>query len=226
MKMILFFLSLLALIPLHAVQCPAEDAAPQKYVRSGGPASAYMSPLERDVLQEINSARTNPQAYAAYLGKMRQYYRGKRYERPGRTAILTSEGLPALDEAVRFLSSAARVVPLSPSRGMSLGARDLVNEQSRSGSLGHAGKDGSTPGSRVNKYGQWQRTVGENIEYGGEDGREVVINMIVDDGVPGRGHRRNLFHSEFAVAGVACDKHPVYRHMCVVTFAGQYAEKK
>jgi uncharacterized protein YkwD len=67
--------------------------------------------------------------------------------------------------------------------------------------------------------------VGENVEYGGETGREVVINMMVDDGVPGRGHRKNLFDADFGVAGVACGTHSVYRRMCAVNFAGEYFEK-
>jgi hypothetical protein len=226
MKMILMLLSALVVMLSHVVPCPAADPAPRNNVPGSDASSAYMSPLEREVLQEINNARKNPKVYAEYLEEMRRYYRGKRYERPGRTTILTREGMPALEEAVKFLGSATGIASLSPSRGMSLGARDLVNDQKRSGAVGHAGSDGSNPGSRVNKYGQWQRTIGENIEYGGENGREVVINMIVDDGVPGRGHRRNLFDPEFGVAGIACDTHPVYRRMCTVTFAGEYVEKK
>lgn len=225
MKNILILVSLLAVMSLCAVQGAAENPASERSAGDGNASSEYLSPLEMQVLSEINSARTNPRAYAAHLEKMRPSYRGKRYERPGRITILTREGLPALEEAIKFLGSAARRSPLVSSRGMSLGARDLVRDQKASGAVGHAGKDGSSPGSRVNRYGQWRRTVGENVEYGGENGREVVVNMIVDDGVPDRGHRKNLFDPDFGRAGVACDSHPVFRRMCVVTFAGEYVEK-
>jgi uncharacterized protein YkwD len=160
MKKILMLVSLLAVMSLSAVHGSAENPAPEKSIRDGNASSGYMSPLEIQVLNEINSARTNPKAYAAHLEKMRLFYRGKRYERPGRITILTREGLPALEEAIKFLGSAARLSPLASSRGMSRGARDLVRDQKASGAVGHAGSDGSNPRSRVNKYGQWRHTVG------------------------------------------------------------------
>ena len=139
---------------------------------------------------------------------------------------MTSEGVEAVNEAIWFLKRARAVDPLRPSKGMSLAARDHVRDQGRSGRTGHRGSDGSRPSERVSRYGKWQEVIGENVSYGRNTGRGVVIQLIVDDGVPGRGHRKNLFEPDFRVTGIACGSHPAYRHACVIDLAGGYTEGK
>ncbi len=65
--------------------------------------ASYLSDLEAGVLREMNLARTQPRRYAEFLEERRQYYRGRRFERPGEIAIITNEGVSAVDEAIAFL---------------------------------------------------------------------------------------------------------------------------
>ncbi len=185
----------------------------------------YLSSFEKEVLLEINMARTNPQRYASFLEAVRKYYAGKQFKRSGEIAITTREGTSAVDEAIRFLRSVMPLSPLRPSKGMSLGARDHAREQGANGMTGHLGIDGDQPGDRVNRYGTWQKEIGENISYGHSTARDVVMGLIIDDGVPGRTHRENLFNPNFRVAGVSCRSHATYGTVCVITLAAGYIEK-
>ena len=185
----------------------------------------FLSPLENAVVYEINMARTAPKDYASLLEQRRKYYDRKILRLPGETPILTKEGVRAVDEAIRFLRSIQPLPPLIPSKGMSSGAKDHVKDQGSAGSSQHKGSDGSQPSDRVNRYGTWEKSIGENISYGSNQARDIVMGLIIDDGVPGRGHRKNIFHSDFRVIGVACGPHPAYRTVCVMTFAGGYKEK-
>jgi len=72
--------------------------------------------------------------------------------------------------------------------------------------------------------GKWIGSAGENISYGYSDAAMIVATLIVDDGVRGRGHRKNIFSRSFAVAGIACGPHTRFGGMCVIDFAGGFVE--
>jgi uncharacterized protein YkwD len=189
-------------------------------------AAKFLSPLENSVVYEINMARTAPKNYASLLEQWKKYYDKKLVRLPGETPILTKEGVGGAVEAIRFLRSAKPVPPMNPSKGMSMGAKDHVSDQGSSGSSQHKGSDGSQPWDRVNRYGSWEKSIGENIAFGMDKARNIVMFIIIDDGVSGRGHRKNIFNPDFRVIGVACGRHATYRTVCVITFAGGYKEKE
>jgi uncharacterized protein YkwD len=60
--------------------------------------------------------------------------------------------------------------------------------------------------------------IGENIAYGPTSARGMVLQLIIDDGMPDRGHRKNFFTPGFTQAGVACADHPDYQTICVIDF--------
>ncbi len=60
----------------------------------------------------------------------------------------------------------------------------------------------------------------EAISYGYQSPQDVVRQLIVDDGVPGRGHRQVLFDASLRFAGVGCGPHRLYGAMCVIDFSG------
>jgi len=192
---------------------------------AGAAGNVDYTALADQVAKEINLARTNPGAYAAWLKGQRPWYRGTQLRRPGQTPIRTKEGLAAVDEAIRRLEKQRPVGALGLSRGLSLAARDLVAPQGASGGFGHTGPDGSTPSERIERHGRWESVIGENVAYGQRTARDVVAAFIVDDGVPGRGHRKNLFNAAFHVMGVDCGPHAVYGVTCAITFAGAFHEK-
>jgi uncharacterized protein YkwD len=201
-------------------------AFPSQTAQRGASVGVDFRELEQEVVKELNIARTAPRSYASHLKDMRRLFYGKELRRPGDTIVLTQEGDAAVVEAIRFLENVKPIPPLKLSQGMSQGARDHVKVQGRSGTVGHDSDKGSQPWERISRYGTWDKTVGENIAYGCSRPRDVVISLIVDDGVPGRGHRKNIFNPNFRVAGVAWGPHAIHRTMCVIIFAGEYLEKK
>jgi uncharacterized protein YkwD len=184
-----------------------------------------LSNLEKAVLDEMNLARTNPSQYASYIEALKKYYKGKSFKQPGIAAVDTIEGVSALDEAISFLRKARPLPQLQISKGMCLGAKDQSFDQSKSGDVSHQGKDKSFSWDRVARYGNWKTPVSENIAYDSGTARDIVINLLIDDGVPTRGHRNNIFNSSYLVTGVSCGSHPLFGGMCVCTFAGGFTEK-
>lgn len=182
--------------------------------------------LARQVLAETNLARTEPGKYADLLRESRSHYDGKIYRLPGEdTFIETHEGVAALDEAIEVLSRQEPLPALDWSQGLAAAAAELVREQSKSGSTGHVGEQTGKMQERIERHGTiLQGVIGESIAYGPSDPRRMVMQLIIDDGVPDRGHRKSMYNSQFDSAGVACGPHPEFGTMCVINFAKGFRE--
>ncbi|MCE1203233.1 MAG: CAP domain-containing protein [Holophagaceae bacterium] len=175
--------------------------------------------FERAVVQEMSDARTRPRAYARHLRELREGFEGTLWHRPGRVPLRTEEGVAALDEAIAFLEAARPVGPLRFNEGLALAARRHAQDLGPRGALEHVGSDGAKLSDRLNRLGVWHGLIAENISTGEPEARQVVIQLLVDDGVPSRGHRRNLFHPELHQAGAGRAPHRDYRVVTVIDYA-------
>ena len=176
------------------------------------------------LVREMNIARQNPALYASYIEDLRSHFDGRSLVLPGGTRVRSKEGTRALDEAIRFLRHSRPESPLILSTGMCRAAADHCADQT-SGRMGHGGSDRSTPGSRISRYGEWGGGWAENIAYGKTNARDIIMALIIDDGLPARKHRKNIFNPKFNVAGAAFGPHARYRTVCSIDFAGAYAEQ-
>ena len=183
-----------------------------------------LSQDERDLLNEINQARVNPQQYAAYLESLKPLFHGKEYRPSNQDSFRTQEGWSAVEDAIKFLRAVKPLDPLRISHGLCLAALSHVKDQSGTGNAGHKGTDSSLIEQRVKPFGSWQGGIGENLTYGNASARERLLTWLIDDGFPGRGHRLRLMSSEYKVAGVCCGPHPEFRSMCVITLAGGFVD--
>ena len=187
------------------------------------PACAATGQLAEQLLTETNLARTAPQRYAGYLRELRRHFVGNGYLMPGSSeTVMTTEGVAALDEAVRFLQNQAPLHALTWAPGLAEAAADLVRDEGPSGEVGHTGRQSGDMRQRIERHGTWLTRIAENIGYGPDTARLMVMQLIIDDGVPNRGHRKNIFNPTFKVAGAACGPHQNYRHMCVMDFAAGF----
>jgi len=185
-----------------------------------------MSRLETEVLDEMNLARADPQKYAGFVEEYKKFYNGSRLTLPGRKkSTVTSEGIPAVDEAINFLRNQKMLPPLVVAKGLCSAAKDHANDLASKGMSGHLGSDGSLPNARVDRYGNWEGAIGETIVYDLNPARQIVIALIIDDGTPNRGHRRNIFDPNYKVAGVSIVESPANGARCVVDYVGGFKEK-
>jgi uncharacterized protein YkwD len=107
---------------------------------------------------------------------------------------------------------------------MSHAAADHCADQA-GGGFGHEGRDRSHAGERIARYGNFSGGWAENISYGKSSARAVVIALIIDDGLPARKHRKNIFNPTYNYAGAAFGRHAQFGTMCSMDFAGGYAER-
>ena len=195
---------------------PAQVPAP---VPAPAPALEKATAFERAVVQEMSDARVRPKAYAMHLRELRDCFEGMLWKRPGRTPLRTEAGLAAYDEAIAFLETVTQVGPLRFNEGLARAARLHAQDLGPRGGLEHVGSDGSRLSARLNRLGTWHGLIAENIGTLEVDPRQLVIQLLVDDGVPERGHRHNLFNPELHQAGAGSAPHRDYRVVTVIDYA-------
>lgn len=184
------------------------------------------SNIEKDLVLATNMARTNPALFSKeYLEPLLNSFDGNTLIRKNGERIRTEEGKKAVQEAIDFLTKQKSLGILSISNGIRKGSMDHVKDIGLKGLTQHDGTDNSSPWDRMDRYGTATGLSSENISFGTNDGINVVLDLIVDDSVPSRGHRENIFTPELKFIGVACGEHKTYGVMCIQDFASGYTEK-
>jgi uncharacterized protein YkwD len=164
-----------------------------------GNCSYSITALEKQILDELNFVRTQPARYAAIIAQ--------------------NSNSAAAQEAIAELKNLHPLTALNFSQCLARAAQDHVRDTGPKGARGHNGSDGSDVGSRIKRYTQIKHGWSENISYGMDTARNVIIQLIVDDGVPDRGHRKNILRPGNQSIGISCGSHTKYRIMCVQDFS-------
>lgn len=159
----------------------------------------------------MNDVRKNPSKWIAkidetYLKKMdKDNVTHKDWKRKFK------EGVPAMKEAKNFLKNAKPVPTLKLNVGMSYAAFKHSIFMLGKGKLDHTGKGGSSMSNRLEEYGDWETTIGENILKTSNNTKKpeiIVMEWLIDDGVKNRGHRQNLLKKDFKVIGIGIANNP------------------
>jgi uncharacterized protein YkwD len=171
----------------------------------------YLTDKEKDVILLLNKARSNPRLFAL------QYLEN-----------LKNSGKYAL-ECYNEMIAAKTLPVLQPSKALSMAAKEHAKTMGEKGLTGHNGPDGSSPSDRVVRYGIFTgKYLGpwENCSYGFNDPLEIILQLLIDDGVESRGHRKNILSPDIRYAGTSIMPHKSYMFNCVQDFADSIEDKK
>jgi len=176
--------------------------------------------LTKNLLIAHNNLRTDPQSYIEKVDKTMKMLKGNILSKPLEYAVQTVEGKNAFLEAIEFLKKQKPILKLKYDERLSRSADDHVKDLGPKGLASHEGSDGLTVYDRIEKYCEWDNICCENIDLGGRIAEDILINLIVDDGVPDRGHRKNLFNSELKLFGTASGIHKDFGVITVINYCG------
>ena len=182
--------------------------------------------FDREVFKFHNKMRTNPQSFIPHLEEMLTRFDGNLLKKgPGQSYNLrTKEGPAAVREAIKYLKKIKPVPELEWQQEMQAASRDHVLDTGPKGKIGHNGTNGSTPKKRCEKYVKFEGNSGENIDYGTKGPMDVIVALCIDDGVPSRGHRHNIFNRGFKKMACFTGSHKTYGSQTVINYNGSAAE--
>ena len=171
----------------------------------GGAAEHFLSGSELEVVRYMNEARTHPAQFAA------------RYIAPIHAQ--------AARECVREMRTLRAMAPLERSIVLTHSAAAHAVDLGRTGDTSHEGSDGSNLNQRVERYGRWTGSIAENLTFGVESPLQIIVMLLIDEGVPSRGHRRNILNPKLRDVGVAIRPHRRFGTVCVQDFATNVVER-
>jgi len=85
--------------------------------------------------------------------------------------------------------------------GLHQSSKDHATDLAKNGIFGHTGSDKSTFSERILRYckkgqGAMAEIIGADFLIKDRNNAELtILGLIIDDGVPDRGHRRTIFNS-------------------------------
>ena len=181
--------------------------------------------MSRDLVKEIfdcqNKLRTDPSSFVPVLEARLKLLDGDVLKVPGKIDLQTNEGAKSINEAIEFLKTAEPRPALTMSKALQKAAEDHAKDHETNGIIGHVGTDGSQIKDRIERYCKWEATLGENCAYlEPETGQDFIVQLVIDDGVPSRGHRNNIFKEKYLFVGIAVAGHPQSGKACVLDYTG------
>ena len=185
--------------------------------------------LKKEVITETNRVRSNPKSYIPILEEYLKWFDGNILDKPGsEIGIETQEGAFAYHEAINFLKSQRPISELKYDEEIAKASQEYANEIGINGNAQDDINDENLE-QRLEKYIEWDVALSENIDFGGLTGEEVIINLLVDDGVEDRSHRNNLFNTRTHYFGVGTSNHKEYDICTVIDYIGEiisYTDKE
>ncbi|CAK4263818.1 unnamed protein product [Aphanomyces euteiches] len=203
---------------ISAASSATTAAAPKENKPSNNTSEAKEGTLSEEefaaaITIEINAVRTNPHSYIPYCEAMLQQFSGNILTIPTEGIRLqTEEGPAAVQDCIAFLKSQAPVDYLVLEANMSKAAIDHALDLGNNGAVSHTGSDGSTMVARLEKYGEWRGSIGELLAFGLSQPRNVVLQLLIDEGVPTRGDRLSLMDNKFKCIGIGFSPHKFQKH--------------
>jgi uncharacterized protein YkwD len=191
-----------------------------------------MKVKEKEMIYEINLLRSDPPGYIQNLqediqrvkkelevnGKgEKNYSLEKSYEKTNGIDRLkktdtvwyyqNEEEMKAIESLITELKNLHPLHTLQPDKGLYTAAVMHSNDQNmHHWNLGHIGSDGYFPWDRIRKYSPGMKEGNENLagKFPEPSAREIVIQLLIDDGIPGYGHRENILNPEWTHIACYC----------------------
>lgn len=166
--------------------------------------AAYLNDEEKKVILFMNMARYDGQLFSDTF--LKAYIQENRLE--NNTFIRSLR---------RDLKKVQQLKALMPEQDLTAVAQEHARLMGEKGKTGHDGFKKRFEPLLGNPYVH----VGENCSYGYERAIDIVLSLLIDDGIKDVGHRKNILAADFNAVGVAIRPHSNYRVNCVMDFGSR-----
>lgn len=171
--------------------------------------TGYTQSREEEVLKILNAVRTDPQGFIKT--QLTPYLKENNLtnNRYAKSLILD-------------LKKTKKMNVLKMSSSLSDVARQHALDMGRLGKIGHSSSDGTSFADRVRTKAKAGGMIAENCDYGHDSALDIVMSLLIDDGIKSLGHRKNILEPNYQWVGIAIEDHKTYRVNTVMDFAERF----
>ena len=176
----------------------------------------FIDSIEIQLLKEHNKIRNSPSLYIPILTETKKLFRKNNVlhfykEMP----FKTYEGLETIDEAINFLSTQKPLKSFILSSELIKSSKDIANELGTNGIVNHS----KNLPQYIEKYCEWGGMLCENIDFGTKQAENIMIKLLLNDGIKERFQRLNIFKPELKYIGISQNSHIKYGICTVIHYA-------
>jgi hypothetical protein len=135
--------------------------------------------------------------------------------------ITTKEGDKPIIELLEWIpklkEAGVAIPPFTWKDQLQAAAKEYVEELDKKGEIVYTNTAESVA-KRLLKQGKLIGNYGENVVFFAEEAIDIVLEVIIDDGYPGRGHRKNIFSPKFKEFGCYTGEHSASNMMTCMEF--------
>jgi hypothetical protein len=169
--------------------------------------ATYMNDKEKQMLYLLNLIRMDPATF-------------------NKTFVLSIKRMKEYDESDQYFGSLIKDLStaspckelLFPHDRLYKAAEFHANDMGKKGLTGHESSDGTGPFKRIERFVISYGGMAENCQYGPDEPLEVVMQLMIDQGVPSLGHRKSIMNCSYGQIGIAQRSHSVYGSNTVMDF--------
>ena len=195
--------------------------------------TSYNKHLIKELCEEHNKIRKNPESYIIHLKKVLNLIRRNNIlhligERPFKTI----EGKSAVLEAINYISNIPKNLKEKLSKRLfkiseylNLASLDHAEDIGLKGATSHLGSDNSHMNDRVEKYCDWNGGLAESLDFGTNQAQNIMIKLLICDGDKNRIQRRYIFDPGFIYFGAGFSNHMKYKRCSVISYAAFIQDK-
>jgi hypothetical protein len=162
--------------------------------------AAYLSKSEKEIIYILNLIRSYPALFAKTVLKKYPALSGNGY---------LADDTYYFKSLVDTLLTMAPIQMLYPDKACFISAKSHAWQ---SGITGYVGHERKTRDAKLKKH-----YYGECCDYGHKDPLEIVLSLLIDEGIPSLGHR-DICLSNYAKLGVSIQPHKKYGTNAVFDF--------
>lgn len=172
--------------------------------------ASYMKEEEKKVVLYCNLARMNGRKFIKtfvlpHVGRQRNTY---------------------INSLIRDLNRTKNKKMYLPNQKLYQAAQYHANDMGKTGKMAHSSSNGTSFSKRIYKFYSRAGAIAENCGYGNKNALGFVMQLLIDEGVPSLGHRKNILADNYKSIGVSIRPHKKWGANCVQDFSSTLPEKK